>query len=64
MILARPVFSSVPVLATTRYFSARFRPVDQTFWPLMMNLSPTFFAVVLMLWVLEPASGSVMPNEK
>ena len=54
-----PVFAS-SVRATTSTLSASSTPEIQIFWPLSTHSSPSRRAVVVMLWVLVPASGSVI----
>ena len=54
-----PVFAS-SARATTSTLSASSTPEIQIFWPLSTHSSPSRRAVVVMLWVLVPASGSVI----
>ena len=54
-----PVLAS-SVRATTSTLSASSTPEIQIFWPFRTHSSPSLRAVVVMLWVLVPASGSVI----
>ena len=58
--IARPVASSVAVLATTRTAPASSKPEMKYLVPLMTHSSPSRRAVVEIRWEFEPASGSVM----
>ena len=59
---ARPVCSSVPVRATTSTCAASSTPEMYVFVPRRRQTSPSRVAVVEMLWLFDPASGSVMAN--
>ena len=59
--LTLPVLAS-SVRATTSTLSASSTPEMKTFRPLSTHSSPSRRAVVVMLWVLVPASGSVIAN--
>ncbi len=56
-----PVLAS-SVRATTSTLSASSTPEMKTFRPVSTHSSPSRRAVVVMLWVLVPASGSVIAN--
>ncbi len=59
--LRRPVLAS-SVRATTSTLSASSTPEIQILRPVSSHPSPSRRAVVLMLWLLVPASGSVIAN--